>query len=187
MIIKWNIKNSIIIILSIIVIILFLTRDNQTVSETKEIIKEKIIKVEVKDTIYTKKISPPIIKYIIKDNDSVKINEYKQKLESNNATANLTIHTTGHLQNVFGTITTEKVTKIVTKEKKIFLRDNKLFLGLEAEKNNINKSVDLNLSADFVVKDKWILGAKYSPFTNSFGLKIGRNIFSKKKRAHNPL
>lgn len=179
MTLKWDKRNTIIIVLVALIMILFFTRNEPIIGETKEVLTERIVKVEVHDTIEIIKteIAEPEIKYIVEEKDSIRVNEYKQKIESNNAVADLTIQCTGELKSIFGTITTEKVTKFVTKEKTTFLRDNKLYFGIELQNTPLYQGIDLNLAADFTIKDKWIVGAKYSPFSKSFGIKLGRTIF----------
>lgn len=118
-------------------IVLILVLIKQCEQEPKTITKTKIEYVKVTDTITKTIISKPKTVYVeryktIKGNDTIiykdkptdstiKANEYKTKLLSNNATANLEIVTTGELLDVKGTIdytqtnTTTTITKIKPK------------------------------------------------------------------------
>lgn len=179
-------KNLIIVVLLLLAAYVYFTDD--VVEKIVEKTTVKIQVVEKTDTIFKTVFKPSTIRYIDRVRDklvyvdrsvtgAIKVNEYREVFKSNNSTADLTILTTGELKSVSGTITTnDTITKITTIRDNYIIKSN-LYIGLGAESVKNLEKLDLKLTLDYVLKDKLIFGVGYSPFTKSFGLKVGMKVF----------
>jgi hypothetical protein len=168
----FNIKPTYIIIAILTIALLFIVK----CKEEPEVITNTVTKIVTKtDTITNVKIKEiPTVKYIVKTktvkgkdsiiyvdketNETIKANEYKVEVDSNEAKAKLEILTTGQLLDVKGVITyPEKETTIET----IKLR-NKGGLFLYGE-TSIEPTLErIELGVDWVIKNKVIIGASAS-------------------------
>lgn len=163
-------------------------------SEPETIIKTETKIVTVHDTIKTVEISEPKTVYVtrVKDsliylpnnneggligglNDSIiKANQYNTDLKSNNATASLTITTTGALLDVSGVITypEKETTTTITK-----IKDKSgLFLYGSVPVNHNMVNVEAGLVYQFKNKMMVMGGVQYNQFTKSPDIKIGVGI-----------
>ena len=106
------------------------------------------------------------------DSTTIKANQYATKLESNNATANLQITTTGELLDVQGVITFEQENKTTT----ITKTKNASGLFLYGQ-TNLNGFDSYGVGIDYQIKNKIIVGTSvnYDNFNGHFSLnaKIG--------------
>lgn len=149
-----------------------------TKTETKTIIKtdtiKKVIIKEIPKTVYVEKLKTvkgkdSIIYKDKPDSTTIKANQYKTTLESNNALADLNITTTGELLDVSGTITypEKETTTTITKIRDasgfyiygqlpinnltqievggLFQFKNKAFISGGVSYNNITKQPDFNI------------------------------------------
>ena len=164
----------------------------QCKKEDKVVTKTEYIKVT--DTITRVKIQEkPIIRYVhrtktVKGNDSIiylskkdstsiQANEYKTKLESNNATADLSILTTGELLDVSGVIHyTQKETTVER-----FKNASGLFLYGQGSIGN-KEMQEIGVGFDYVIKNKYIagIGVNYNNLVKApyLNFKIGINLFN---------
>lgn len=141
---------------------------------TKTVIKEvpKVVYVEKIKTVEGKE----IIVYVDKETDTtVKANQFTTKLESNKATANLKITTTGELLDVFGTITYPETLKAVETIKTINASGFYIYGG------STLRNIQPEIGALFQIKNKIIIGAgmQYNSFKSSLDYKaiIGFRLF----------
>ena len=187
---KITIKDIIIIILIIISIYFYF--DRTVIQEVKETSSIEEVIIEKKDSTETKDISKPIIKYISKNNiiykdsiiyvskkdtSSIQVNEYNELLKTENVTARLKILTTGELKKVFGKFDTKEKIKTVTTLKKKYVQKSNIYLGGYVGISNNQNDIDFRFTMDYSIKNKYILGAQYSPFTGSYGIKFGIKMF----------
>lgn len=186
-----KIKNISLIIGIVIIAILAFRLFNQ---EPKTVTTIKTEYVNVFDTI-TKTVieEKSVIRYVYIKNDSlvyvkkedtintllpiIKANEYSTTLESNNATANLSILTTGKLLDVQGTINFQK--EIRTVETTKYINNSSLFLYGETSIAPLFQNYGVGI--DYVIKDKFIIGSSlgYDVKFNSgmVNIKFGIKIF----------
>lgn len=171
------------IIGAIILIVLF----KQCEGETKTIVKTETIIEKVVDTIktveikevpkevivnrYINKEGEKVIVYVDKENDSsIVANNYKTKLKSNNAIANLEIVTTGELLDVKGTIEYNKETTITTIKE--YKDKSGLFIYGSTPINTFN-SVEIGLMYQFKNKVGIMGGVNYNSATKQPEVKVG--------------
>lgn len=172
-------------ILSIILIIVLIRACE---GEPRTIIKEKTKYVKVTDTFLRTVISEPktvyveryktvkgkdSIIYVSKPNDSTtQANQYDTKLESNNATVNLQITTTGELLDVQGTINYTKEIKTIETTK---IRDaSGLFIYGSTSLNKIEPEVGVL----YQFKNKVFIkaGVELDNITNKPNYKVGFGV-----------
>lgn len=177
------------IIFGIAIIIFIIYNKKCCEGETRTVTKTKIEYVKVTDTINNTIIDTvPKIVYVerlktVKGKDSIvykdkptdstiTANQYDTRLESNNATANLKITTTGELLDVQGTIDYTKEIKTIETTK---IRDAS---GLYIYGNMPVNSVQPEVGVLYQFKNKMFVsaGAQYNEFTKSADLKIGLGI-----------
>lgn len=185
-------KINIIYPLIAIVLIVFIVKKCE--KDPKTVTKTKIEYVKVTDTIlrtvfdtlpklvYVERIKTvkgkDSIVYVDKPADtSIKANQYATKLESNNATANLKITTTGELLDVQGTINYTQT--ITTTETIKTTAKSGLFLYAETSTNPVFERAELGL--DYQIKNTIILGtsASYDNLSKklNFNVKVGFRVF----------
>lgn len=184
-------KSYIIAIATIVICIIIV---KQCEGEPRIIEKTKTEYVKVTDTV-TKTVIDTVPKTVyiervktIKGKDSIiykekptdntiEANKYKTKLESNNATADLEITTTGQLLDVNGTINYTK--EIKTIEKTVIRDASGLFLY--GETSVIPTFERAAVGLDYQFKNKFIIGASasYNNITKSTyaNIKVGFKIF----------
>lgn len=179
-------KNWIWYIVGIIIIIVLV---KQCEGEPRTIVKTKTEYIKVTDTVtntiiqevpkevfvnkYIDRQGEKVIVYTDKPNDStIKANQYDTKLESNNATADLKITTTGELLDVQGMINYEKEIKTIETTK---IRDAS---GLYIYANMPINSVQPEVGLQYNIKNKMFIsaGAQYNEFTKSADIKVGLGI-----------
>lgn len=177
--------------IALIVLFIFLVKQCETKPHTKTTIKTVYQKVtdtftEVETDTFIKEVYTEKTK-TIKGKDSIiyvknptktstKANQYTTTLNSNNATANLQITTTGKLLDVYGTINYKKQITTITKTK--HLNNSGLFLYGETSVVPTFKRAEIGL--DYQFKNKFIVGSSVSvngitkkPNINvKFGVKI---------------
>ena len=137
------------------------TITNTIISKPKEVIFYKTDTIHEKETVF------------IKNSNPIKAKEYDTKLESNNATADLKIITTGELLDVQGIITyPEKETTLIKPK-------SGLFLNLETSVKPTFERVGVSL--DYQIKNKWLIGvgASYNNQVKQgyINAKIGFKLF----------
>lgn len=146
---------------------------------------DTITKIEIQEvpkTVYVEKVKTvkgkDSIIYVDKPNDStITANQYDTKLESNNATADLKITTTGQLLDVKGVInyTQENTTTTITKT----VPQSGLFLYGKTSINPLVENIEVGL--DYQFKNTFIVGAStsYNDLSKSvnFNVKVGFRIF----------
>lgn len=179
-------KNWIWYIIGIIIIIVLV---KQCEGEPRTIVKTKTEYIKVTDTVTNTIIQEvPKTVYVertktIKGKDSIiyknkpsettiKANQYQAEIQSNNASADLQITTTGELLDVQGTINYTKEIKTIETTK---IRDaSGLFIYTNMPVNSIQPEV----GALYQFKNKMFIsaGAQYNSFTKSADLKIGLGI-----------
>jgi hypothetical protein len=170
-----------------IIVIIVLTK--QCEGEPRTITKTKIEYINVTDTI-TNTIIQEVPKKVyvervknIKGNDSIiykdkpndstiTANQYDTKLESNKATADLKITTTGELLNVTGVINYTKEVKTIETTK---IRDAS---GFYIYANMPVNSIQPEVGALYQFKNKMFIsaGAQYNSFTKSADIKVGLGV-----------
>lgn len=180
-------KNWIWYIVGIIIIIVLV---KQCEGEPLTIVKTKTEYIKVTDTITNTIIQEPEVVFVnryktIKGKDSIiisdsqtandsviKANRYDTKLESNNATAELQITTTGELLDVQGLINYEKEVKTIETTK---IRDAS---GFYIYANMPINSVQPEVGVQYNIKNKMFIsaGAQYNEFTKSADIKVGLGI-----------
>lgn len=145
------------------------------------VIKDTVRKVKI-DTVpvlvYVEKVKKDSIVYVDRPTDtSIKANRYTTKLESNNATANLQITTTGELLDVQGTIEHTQ-TNTVTETVKTVAKSG-LFLYGETSLSPVLQRAEIGL--DYQIKNTVIIGAStsYNNLSKSlnFNVKLGFRVF----------
>ena len=137
------------------------TITNTIISKPKDVIFYKTDTIHEKETVF------------IKNSNPIKAKEYDTKLESNNATADLKIITTGELLDVQGVITyPEKETTLIKPK-------SGLFLNLETSVKPTFERVGVSL--DYQIKNKWLIGvgASYNNQVKQgyINAKIGFKLF----------
>ena len=168
----FNIKPTYIIIAILTIALLFIVK----CKEEPEVITNTVTKIVTKtDTITNVKIKEiPTVKYITKTktikgkdgiiyvdketNETIKANEYKVEVDSNEAKAKLEILTTGQLLDVKGVITypeKETITEVIR-------RVNKSGFYLYTETSVKPTLERIELGVDWVIKNKVIIGASAS-------------------------
>jgi hypothetical protein len=185
-------KSNFIIVVLILIFGFFLLKkcekEPKVITKTEiEYVKvtDTITKVEIKEvpkTVYINKIKTikgkDSIVYVPTPNDNtITANQYDTKIESNNATADLKITTTGELLDVSGVInyTQENKTTTITKTKP----QSGLFLYTETSVNPMFERAELGL--DCQISNKVIIGTSVS-YNNIvkkpyFNVKLGFKIF----------
>lgn len=187
---KGEIKNIVILVLLILGAYFYF--NSPVITEIKEVVTVEERIVIVKDSTETKEIGAPEIKYIPRDmivyrdsivylkkddTTAIKVNEYNELLKTDNVTARLKILTTGELKKVFGKFDTKEKIKTVTTLKKKYVQKSNIYLGGYVGISNNQNDIDFSFTMDYSIKNKYILGAKYSPFTGSYGIKFGIKMF----------
>lgn len=142
---------------------------------TKTIIKEPEVKYVLRTT--TLKGKDSIIYVDRKTNEAIEVNQFSTILKSNNATADLKITVIGELLDVSGTISyKEKQTTVETTKT---IHASGLFIYGQGSIKSQYQNIQVGL--DYVIKNKWIIGASadYNNFSKNIGfnLKIGIKIF----------
>lgn len=179
-------KNWIWYIVGIIIIIVLV---KQCEGEPRTIVKTKTEYIKVTDTVtntiiqevpkevfvervITQKGKDSIVYRDAPTDSTITANQYDTKLESNNATADLKITTTGELLDVQGTIDYTKEIKTIETTK---IRDAS---GLYIYGNMPVNSVQPEVGVLYQFKNKMFVsaGAQYNEFTKSADLKIGLGI-----------
>jgi len=118
------------------------------------------------------------IVYVDKEtNEAIEANQYDTKLESNNATADLKITTTGELLDVTGSISYQE--KETTIKETIKKDKSGLFLYVEGSVQPVLERFELGL--DYQIRNKIIIGtsASYNNVSKSinFNAKVGIKLF----------
>jgi hypothetical protein len=179
----WNTYKTLIIV--VISALVFITVVRQCEKEPKIVIKTETKYIKVTDTITKTIISEPKTVYVKKyvdvkgetqivyldkqDTSALPAKEYKTKLKSNNAVADIKILTTGDLLDVSGVITynEKETTTTITKTR----AKSGLFIYGSAPLN-IN-SVEAGLLYQFKNTVGIMVGIEYNDLTNSADIKVG--------------
>jgi len=118
------------------------------------------------------------IVYVYKeDSTTIKANEYKTQLKSNNAVADLKVLTTGELLDVTGVIKYDQKETVTTITKTY----NKSGTFLYGETTLPPGPPSFKVGLDYVIKNKYIIGASYGYDSGTkdlhWGIKVGIKIF----------
>lgn len=183
MLLNWIKKYYWILFIILTIILVKKCEDEPTViTETEYItVTDTITKVEIKEipkTVFVEKVKTikgkDSIIYVNKPTDTtIQANEYKTKLESNNATANLKIVTTGELIDVKGTIDYTQTNTTITKIK------DKSGLFLYGGTSVLPALQNYEIGLDYQIRNKVLIGASISHVQNQtyINAKIGIKIF----------
>lgn len=187
-----NIRTFFVGVLACFIVLFFVNRCSEK-KQPKTLTKTEVKIVKRTDTIIKTVFSEPkkvfVIKEVAKDGSdsivhvdrnvyfkdttTIAANNYKTRLEANNASAELEITTTGELLDVQGTINYDE--KETTTETIIYKNNSGLFLY---GKSNINNFHNVEVGALFQLKNKVFLsgGISYDNFTQKISPRVGIGI-----------
>ena len=142
----------------------------KTVVDTVKTVEIK----EVPKTVYvnkyiTKEGDTKIVYVKVKDSSTIEAKQYDTKLESNKATANLKITTTGELLDVSGIITYPELTTTITNYK----NKSGLFIYGNAPLKQDYLNAEIGLLYQFKNTVGIMAGVQYDDFTRKANYKVG--------------
>lgn len=180
-------KVNIFYVIAAALVVFFVVKQCEQEPKIKTVTKIEYVKVTdiiervkidtVPKLVYVKKVKDSIV-YVSKPSDStIEANQYKTKIASNNATADLEITTTGELLDVRGVInyTQENKATTITKVKP----KSGLFLYGATSVNPTFENIELGL--DYQIKNTIVIGTSVNYNNQSksayINLKLGFRVF----------